>query len=201
MTKKRDSYRESKNEMINIKFNNNNKKRERKEKTMKKWTGILMASILVLGMTGMSMAQGSDNHNVSIQVSSVNAIDVDDGGSGITLEVTSATPGSDLGSDTDNTTTLSWTANANNRVVKVYADAAPNWPLSVAVDGAITKNAGSGTPAAAGTISMTTASQTLITGAGKAAADCSLLYTLNPDVDDDPGVAQNLSITYELTTP
>ena len=52
---------------------------------MKNWTGILMTSILILGMAGMGLAQGNDNHTVSIQVRTVNVIDVDDGGLGIAL--------------------------------------------------------------------------------------------------------------------
>lgn len=68
---------------------------------MKKMTGILMASLLVIGLTGVVMAQ-SDNHDVDITVSSIALLDISGGDAAITL--TTGTAGTDLQSAQDLTT-------------------------------------------------------------------------------------------------
>ncbi len=74
---------------------------------MKKWTGILVAGILVLGLAGGAFA--ADNHNVEVAIADIALIDASAGPVQMTL--TTAVAGTDLGTDSDNGESLSFSHN------------------------------------------------------------------------------------------
>lgn len=156
---------------------------------MKQLTGILAACILILGLAGGSEAQ-SDNHSVTVTLSAINTIDVDND---VTLTINSATPGQDPDPVVDNATAeLAWTTNASSKKITVETDlAAPNYTLEVE---AINQTAG--TPAGKATLSTTAAD--FLTGVGKTAGTCDLEYTASATVSDDPGTEVH-TVTYTMT--
>lgn len=160
---------------------------------MKKWS--LIAGLMLL-VAGMAWAQ-SDSHTVTVTVNEINVLNVDND---VTLTINTATPGNDPTPVSDNTTAnLYWTTNANNRKIVVRAGASlpSGITLTVAAQN-ITKNSGSGNPAAAGTVSLSTTDQDFITGAGKSAAQCDLNYTASATVDAD--ITSNaITVTYTIT--
>ncbi len=74
---------------------------------MKKWTGILVASLVVFGLAGTVLAQDNQSDSdVSVVVGAIDKIDVTDGGT-ITLDNDDTTPGNDvIGPDTDDGSAL-----------------------------------------------------------------------------------------------
>lgn len=81
---------------------------------MKKWTGFLIAGILVLGFSGLAMAQ-SDNHNVEVTIDDIALIDASAGP--VQLTLTAAGAGSDLGTDSDNGESLSFSHNQSTQQI------------------------------------------------------------------------------------
>lgn len=160
---------------------------------MKRWS--LIAALMLLA-SGMAWAQ-SDSHTVTVTVSEINAINVDND---VTLTINAATPGQDPTPVSDNTTAnLYWTTNAANRKIQVKAGAAlpTGITLTVAAQN-VTKNSGSGNPSAAGTVTLSTSDQDFITGAGKSAGQCDLNYTASATVDADIQ-SNNITVTYTIT--
>ncbi|MCJ7813225.1 hypothetical protein MUP95_07925 [bacterium] len=86
---------------------------------MKKITGILIAGLFVLGLTGAVMAQ-NNNHNVEVTIDDIALIDASVGP--ITLTLTTATAGENLGADQDASGTLSFSHNqATQQVITAVA--------------------------------------------------------------------------------
>ncbi len=81
---------------------------------MKKMTGILVASLLVMGLTGVLMAQ-SDDHNVQVTIADIALIDASAGP--ITLTLTTGTAGEDLQADQDASGTLSFSHNQSTQQI------------------------------------------------------------------------------------
>jgi hypothetical protein len=81
---------------------------------MKKWTGFLIVGVLVLGFSGMAMAQ-SDNHNVEVTIDDIALIDASAGPVQMTL--TAAGAGSDLGTDSDSDESLSFSHNQSTQQI------------------------------------------------------------------------------------
>ena len=87
---------------------------------MKKMTGILVASLLVIGLTSGVMAQVSDNHNVQVTIDDIALIDASAGP--VVLTLTTATAGQDLGTDQDALSTLSFSHNqSTNQIITAVA--------------------------------------------------------------------------------
>ena len=82
---------------------------------MKKMTGIFVVSLLVLGLTSGIVAQVSDNHNVQVVIDDIALIDASAGP--ITLTLTTATAGQDLGTDQDASGTLSFSHNQSTQQI------------------------------------------------------------------------------------
>jgi len=100
-------------------LNNLNLSIRKEEGQMKKITGILIAGLFVLGLTSGVMAQ-SDNHNVEVTIDDIALIDASAGP--ITLTLTTATAGQDLGTDQDVSGTLSFSHNqATQQIITAVA--------------------------------------------------------------------------------
>jgi len=155
----------------------------------------LIAGLMLL-VAGMAWAQ-SDSHTVTVTVSAINAINVDND---VTLTINAATAGQDPTPVSDNTTAnLYWTTNASNRKIQVKTGAALPTGITLTVQAQnVTKNSGSGDPASAGTVTLSTTDQDFITGAGKSAGQCDLNYTASATVDADVA-SNNITVTYTIT--
>lgn len=161
---------------------------------MKKWS--LVAALMLL-VAGMAWAQQSDSHTVTVTVSEINAINVDND---VTLTISTATPGQNPDPVSDNTTAnLYWTTNASNRKIVVKSGAAIPSGITLTVEAQnVTKNSGSGNPTSAGTVTLSPTDQDFITSAGKSAGECDLNYTASATVDADI-TSNNITVTYTIT--
>ena len=84
---------------------------------MKKWTEMLVAGILVLGLAGGAFA--ADNHNVEVAIADIALIDASAGPVQMTL--TTAVAGTDLGVDSDNGQSLSFSHNQDDQIITAVA--------------------------------------------------------------------------------
>jgi hypothetical protein len=160
---------------------------------MRKWT---IFSILTLGIAGSSLAQ-TDSHTMSVTISTITVINVDNN---VTMTINAATAGSQPTAVSDNTTAnLLWTTNATPRKVQVKTGAAVPSGLTLTVAAQNIVKVGSGAPAAAGTVTLSTTDQDFITGAGRSAGTCDLNYTAAATVD---AVIQTnvITVTYTIVT-
>jgi hypothetical protein len=157
---------------------------------------ILFIAVALLGLTGALMAQANDNHTVTVVVSAISAINVDND---LTLTINAATAGSEPDAVSNSTTcNLFWTQNgATSRKIQVKAGAAlpTGVTLSVLAQGIV--KVGSGAPTAAGTVNLTASDQDFLTTVHKSAGTCDLNYTA--DADMDAAVQSNaITVTYTI---
>jgi len=182
-------------------------KSTRKEmRKMKKLLVVVIAGMFLLGLSGIGMAQtGSDNHTVTIVINEIAEINVTT--ASITLTVTApGTPGADPQGDTDNTTYLQYTstvASGQTRTIDAKLDAAMLSGLSLAVQA----TPGSGEGTSAGSVTLSTTDQSVITSIGSCATGtggtdgAQVTYTLSVT---DPtqltiNAGANYTVTYTLT--
>ena len=157
----------------------------------------LIAGLMLL-VAGMAWAQ-SDSHTVTVTVSAINVIDVDND---VTLTINAAAPGENPTPVSNNTANLLWTTNGSGKKILVRANSIPSGITLTVQAQNVTKNRGSGDgsggPASAGTVELTTSDQDFITGAGKSAGQCDLNYTASATVDADI-TSNNITVTYTIT--
>ncbi len=111
---------------------------------MKKITILLVTIGLILQISGIVMGADNDNHQVTITVVAVNELAIS--GGNITLTINTATAGSGLIDDTDNTCALDWTTNSSaNKKVTGQLDTDYSAGISLAVN--VTVAGGNGSSA------------------------------------------------------
>ena len=153
----------------------------------------LLAMALFVATALVLLAADSVNHTVNVTIAAVNEIAV----SGtVTLSVSGATAGSDLGSDTDSASTLSWTTNGTSKKITVATQAAPNCTLQVEATGVSKTGSGACTPASAVTLSTTAAD--FITAVGQTYGDCNLSYELAATVTDSILASSDVIVIYTI---
>jgi hypothetical protein len=155
----------------------------------------MIPAILIAGFAAGVFAQ-TDSHTMSVTVSAINVIDVDNN---VSLTINSATAGQQPTAVSDNTTAnLSWTTNGSGKKIQVKTGAALPSGLTLTVLAQNITKVGSGTPAAAGTVTLSDTDQDFVTSAGKSAGTCDLNYTASATVDADIQ-ANTITVTYTVT--
>jgi hypothetical protein len=158
----------------------------------------ILAAVIFLAFSGLLMAQASDSHTATVTVQAIGVINVDND---LTLTVSTATPGSQPTSVSDATTSnLFWTVNgATAKKIQVKAGAALPTGITLTVAAQNIVKSGTGTPAAAGTITLTASDQDFVTAVNKSAASADLNYTATATVD---AVVQSnaITVTYTVVT-
>jgi hypothetical protein len=156
---------------------------------------ILLSIIAVFGFVVVGMAQ-TDSHTAGVTVSAINVIDVD---ANLTMTISSATAGSQPTAVTDNTSSnLAWTTNGAGKKIQVKTGAALPAGVTLTVGAQNITKVGSGTPVAAGTVTLSTTDTDFVTGAGKSAGACDLNYTASATVDATIQ-ANTITVTYTIT--
>jgi hypothetical protein len=160
---------------------------------MKKLLSFTLLAVISFSMAGMAQ---TDSHNMSVTVAAVNVINVDND---VSLTISTATPGFQLTSVSDNTTAnLLWTTNGSGKRIMVKTGAALPTGVTLTVGAQNITKVGSGTPAAAGTVTLSTTDTDFVTGAGKSAGSCDLNYTASATVDAAIQ-ANSITVTYTIT--
>lgn len=159
--------------------------------TMKKWTGMLIAGILVLGLAGSVMAQSS--HNVTISVSAISVMEMTGGGD-LTITINACSdPGSEPDAVQNTDRGLEWTTNEDSKKITVASDAAySTYSLAVVATGV-----SGGSPAASVDLDDTD-THDFVTGVAETVGACTIQYTASATAAAGDGSEQHL-VTYTLT--
>ncbi len=157
---------------------------------MKKLSGLFLA-LGIFAMTNMAYSQSNDNHSVTITVAAINQMAIV--GGDVSLTINTASAGSELTSQNDNTTTdLNWTTNEASKKITIVSNlASPNYTLTVEA-----QNASGGT--AAGVISLSTTAIDFVTGISNTVGTCDLSYTASATVASGAG-SDIHTVTYTIT--
>jgi hypothetical protein len=149
----------------------------------------------LFALAGMATAQ-TDSHTANVAVSAINVINVDND---LTLTINSATAGSQPTAVTDATTSnLFWTTNGSGKRIMAKVGAALPTGITLTVLAQNITKAGSGTPAAFGTVTLSTTDQEFVSSAGKSAGNCDLSYTASATVD--AAIQSNaITVTYTIS--
>ena len=161
---------------------------------MKKLT-LLLTAVLCLGLAGIAMAAGNDNHSITVTVSAINEIDA----SG-TLELTinSATAGSDPDPVTDDTTCdLTWPTNEASKKITVETDQA-NPTFTLEVYGKNNSGGGTAQGSEADPVDVTNAGADFITGISTEYGTCDLFYKASATAGQGTGSDAH-TVTYTIT--
>ena len=156
---------------------------------------MILASVIFIALAGLAMAQSTDSHTATVTVQAIGVINVDND---LTLTITTATPGSQPTSVSDATTSnIFWTVNgAVAKKIQAKAGAAMATGITLTVAAQNISKVGTGTPAAAGTITLTASDQDFVTAVNKSAGSADLNYTATATVD---AVVQSNAITVTYT--
>lgn len=145
---------------------------------------ILTAALVLLAGSGV-------NHTVTVSIAAVNEIAVT---GTVTMSVSSATAGSDLGADTDAASSLTWTTNGASKKITVATQAAPNCTLKVEA----TSISSSGGGSSAGVVTLSTTPADFLTGVGQTYGDCNLSYELAATVTDSILASADVIVIYTI---
>ena len=156
---------------------------------------IFLASVISIAFAGLAMAQSSDSHTATVTVQAIGVINVDND---LTLTISTATPGSQPTSVSDATTSnLLWTVNGNTaKKIQVKAGAALPSGITLTVVAQNIAKVGTGTPAAASTVTLSASDQDFITAVNKSAGTADLNYTATATVD---AAVQSNAVTVTYT--
>lgn len=158
-----------------------------------KWSTVVMAVILALGLTVAAMAANTDNHTVTVQVNAINEIAT--AGGNLALTINTATAGSNPDNAVDNTTCdLDWTTNEASKKITVVSSlslAAQSFTLK-----AVAQNVTGGTAASEVTLSDTAAD--FVTGIATTIGGGDLQYTASALASEGTGSDAH-TVTYTVT--
>ena len=157
---------------------------------MKALTKILLVVALVAGLSVPALAGSSDTQSVTVTVSAVNEISAT---GTVTLTIDTATAGSDLDPQSDNTTAdMLWTTNEASKKITIETDlATPNFTLK-----AVAQTVTGGTAASEVTVSDTAAD--FVTGIATTTGGCDIQYTGEATASQGTGSDAH-TITYTVT--
>ena len=159
---------------------------------MKRLLAIVIFLLLTLGPISTLTAGNTDNHTVTVSVSAINEVAIT--GGNVTLTINTATGGSELDSQTDNTTAdLNWTTNESTKKITVGTNlVSPTYTLTVEA-----KNVSGGTAAGAITLSGASA-QNFVTGISLTTGTCDLEYVASATTAQGTGSDAH-TVTFTLT--
>jgi len=168
----------------------------KKEVFMKKFVGIFVAMVFVMGMAGIATAADHDSHTVTITIADLNHILVT--GGNVSLTINDVDGSMNPLDDTDNSTGLLWITNsgtAKRITAQLDADYASGIILKVAASD------GSTVGTSAGTITLSSSSaQSVITGSQSEIGSSTLTYTASATASAAPnGAGETHTVTYTIT--
>ena len=158
--------------------------------TMKKWTRMLIAGILVLGFAGSVMAQSS--HQVTVSVSAISVMEMTGGGD-LTITINACSdPGSEPDPVQDATRGLEWTTNETGKKITVASGVAySTYSLAVVATGV---SGGSAAPSVALDDADT---HDFVTGVAETVGSCAIQYTASATAAAGTG-SEAHTVTYTL---
>ena len=166
---------------------------EKKEENMKKYAGLFVVGLVVLGLAGVGVAQTTAQHNVTVDVQAITCIAMTGGGD-LTINITTATPGSEPDAVQNSTRGLQWTTNETAQKVTVAADVAySTYTLKALATGIV----GGGSAAAEVTFNDAN-DHDFVTGVATEVGSCTIRYTASATAAAGVGSEQH-QITYTIT--
>lgn len=160
-----------------------------------------LARLMMLAPIALFAAQ-NDSQTVNISVSAINELKVT---GAVTLSTVAATPGQEITSVSDSSSTLSLTTNAASKKVTVSAVGIPagvQLKLGVNLDApGVRVNTGAATAVGATNVTLSTGASDLITAISKAILlNAPLTYTLTTSTSAGSSITAAVSVTYTLTS-
>lgn len=164
---------------------------------MKKSVAIFAIVLLSMVSVELCPAGQNDNHSVTVAVATINEIRVDND---VTLNITTATAGSDPDATSDNATAnLYWSTNAKNHTKKITVKTNQStFVHTLTIEAQEIAGTGETFGTAAGTVTISNTDKDLITGIKQTAAHCDLNYSASTTAvngDDD----EVHTITFTIT--
>jgi hypothetical protein len=136
---------------------------------MKAISLLAASAVLIMSGAGFVLAGNSDNHQVTVQVNTINELAITGGSK--TLTISSATAGSDPNNATNTQCNLAWTTNVTGKKITVATDlSSQNFTLKVEAT-----SISGGTPA--GQVTVTDTPADFVTGVAETTGNCTLSYT------------------------
>ena len=160
---------------------------------MRKVSALFMAMALLCS-TGITIAQTTAQHDVTISVSAISVIEMTGGGN-LTITISSVTdPGTDPDSETSTDRGLEWTTNETSKKITVQADAAYT---TYSLKALATSVSGGGSAAAEVTFSDASAHD-FVTGIATETGSCTIQYTARATASAGTG-SETHTVTYTIT--
>jgi hypothetical protein len=166
-------------------------KPRKEESKMKKWTGMLIAGILVLGLAGSVMAQSS--HDVTVSVSAISVMEMTGGGD-LTITINACSdPGEEPDPVQNSDRGLEWTTNETSKRITVASNSAySTYSLAVVATGV---SGGSAAPS----VDLDDAdTHDFVTGVAETVGACTIQYTASATAAAGTGSEEH-TVTYTLT--
>ncbi|MCD6217279.1 hypothetical protein J7L05_05395 [bacterium] len=160
---------------------------------MKLVTRILLGIFIVMMMTCPLMAANTDNHDVTVTVSAINELAVS---GNITITIDSATAGQPPNTETDATSTLSYTTNSstNKKITGQYT--VTNGEVGLTLEATVTSTSGT----SAGKVTLIAASATDVITALIQCNDADETLTYDATATSSAVLGDHVyTVTYTLT--
>lgn len=154
---------------------------------MRKTIGLVLAS---LAFAGTALAADTANNNVTVTVSAINEVSIS--GGDVALAITGGDTSGPASASDSTTADLLWSTNESGKKITVATDLATiKYPLTVAA-----QNVAGGT--AAGTVTLSTTAQDLVTGISLTNGSADLAYSASAAASAGVGTDTH-TITYTIT--
>jgi hypothetical protein len=153
---------------------------------MKKSIYFIVCGLFLFGSAGIGLADDSDSHTVTVNVSSID--DVTLTGGNVTLSITALNTAT-----TNNATSLAWATNQSTRRITVASNIASVYGLTVLPTGSTGAGTAAGSPVTVGT-----SAQNLVTAISTGSGNCTLQYSATAEPGDGTTTEVH-TVTYTIT--
>ena len=160
---------------------------------MHKLKSLAVVLVLLAGFSNMAMAQGTDNHTVTVEVAPISELAIT---GNATLTVNSATAGSDPDDATDSSASYAVTTNQSG--VKISAASSTNFAAGITLN--VVASAPAGATSVAGGADLSTTAADVVTGLGTVSqGGMGLAYTLSATAAAGQLTSTAVTVTYTIT--